>query len=341
MAVLIDTAALPAGERIDAVYTALVEATAPSYVIHEAPERGIRMFMEQWRFGDTRLVRVDSTGFRLLRTEKQAREDICPTIALSVQTKSAVRHLQYRQEQQIPQGGMIVADIAAPYDYAWSGFGGCETLHVPVEQLGLSIDVVRRAMSGVRHSPLYNLVIGHVRRLAVDAEGLAGDPSAPDVGAATTDLARALLVSAGRVDGRQVRRVLAETLLTRVRAYVRAHLGEPSLSPESIAAAHNISVRYLYKVCAQADFSLRQWIISERLRRARAELADPAAAGRTVANIARRWGFTDPTHFGRRFRTEYQQTPGEWRRQNLGSSFSLPEVVPGGDQRVSGGSGLG
>jgi AraC-like DNA-binding protein len=318
MAVLIDTAEMPAGERVDAVHTAMIEATAPSYDTHEAPARGIRMLMEQWFFGDTRLVRVDSTGFRLLRTPKQARQDIGPSIALSVQTRATVRHVQYHTEQSVPEGGMILADISGSYDFSWSGRGGCETLHVPIEQLGLSVEVVQRAMTGVTHSPLYGLMVDHVRRLAADAERLAADTSAPDVGAATTDLARALLVSAGRADGRQARRVLADTLLTRVRAYVRAHLGEPGLSPESIAAAHNVSVRYLYKVCAQADFSLRQWIITERLRRARAELADPAATGRTVANIARRWGFTDPTHFGRRFRSEYHVTPGEWRRQNLG-----------------------
>lgn len=35
---------------------------------------------------------------------------------------------------------------------------------------------------------------------------------------------------------------------------------------------------------------------------------------RPIATAARRWGFSDPTHFTRRFRAACAVTPGEWRR---------------------------
>jgi AraC-like DNA-binding protein len=81
----------------------------------------------------------------------------------------------------------------------------------------------------------------------------------------------------------------------------------------TIAAAHNISLRHLYKVCAEADLSLEQWIIGERLRGAREELSRPESRQRPIAMIARRWGFRDPTHFTRRFRAVYGMAPSEWR----------------------------
>ncbi|MDY7090582.1 MAG: helix-turn-helix domain-containing protein, partial [Actinomycetota bacterium] len=135
------------------------------------------------------------------------------------------------------------------------------------------------------------------------------------VAAASIDLVRALLVSAAGA-GRHARRVRFETLLSRVRAYARSHLADPDLSPATIAAAHNVSLRQLYKVCAEAELSLEQWIIEERLQRVRHALAQPDLAHLPIATVARRWGFRDPTHFTRRFRARYGMTPGQWRRSS-------------------------
>jgi len=39
---------------------------------------------------------------------------------------------------------------------------------------------------------------------------------------------------------------------------------------------------------------------------------------------ARRWGFVDPTHFGRRFRAAYGLSPGEWRRAAREAALRRP-----------------
>jgi AraC-like DNA-binding protein len=102
-----------------------------------------------------------------------------------------------------------------------------------------------------------------------------------------------------------------EALWSLVLAYVDAHLTEHDLSPARIAAAINISPRYLYKLCARHDLRPREWIIERRLRGARRELEGPGS--RTVATIARRWGFVDPAHFSGRFRHAYAMSPRECR----------------------------
>jgi AraC-like DNA-binding protein len=103
-------------------------------------------------------------------------------------------------------------------------------------------------------------------------------------------------------------------LLTQIRAYVRQHLRQPDLRPATIATAHNISLRHLYRLCAQAEFGLEQWIISQRLEGAREELALPSSRHRSIAMIARRWGFSDPTHFSHRFRAAFGVSPRDWRQ---------------------------
>jgi AraC-like DNA-binding protein len=106
--------------------------------------------------------------------------------------------------------------------------------------------------------------------------------------------------------------VANQALPTRVEAYVQQHLADPALSPETIASASGISVRQLYKLWSARDPSLAEWIIRGRLEGARRDLARDTSAA--VGAVARRWGFTDPTHFSRRFRSAYDLSPREWRQ---------------------------
>jgi AraC-like DNA-binding protein len=107
---------------------------------------------------------------------------------------------------------------------------------------------------------------------------------------------------------------MAETLVSRVLAFVRLRLADPDLTPEHIARAHNVSVRQLYKVCAASGLSLEQWIIDQRLEAARADLASSTGRRRSIAATSRAAGFQDPSHFSRRFRDAYGMTPGDWQQ---------------------------
>jgi AraC-like DNA-binding protein len=315
MPYVLDTAAIPVRDRVEAVHVAMTQASAPCHVIHEDPGGGVHARMGLWDLGGANIFTTRASGIRLLRTAKQAKQDAMPVVALSVQQRADGCHEQLARQQIVAPGELMAVDLSAPYDFSWSGDGAAACIQIPIDQLGLPVDVIRRAVGNVRRSPLCSLVSHHVAHVAVDADRLSADPAAPALGAASIELARALLVSAAHTD-RHSREVLADTLLTRVRAYVRQHLTDPDLRPATIAAAHNVSLRHLYKVCAQAGLSLEQWIIGERLRGARDEMLHPESLRRSISMIALRWGFRDPTHFARRFRAEFGMTPSEWRHRS-------------------------
>jgi AraC-like DNA-binding protein len=207
----------------------------------------------------------------------------------------------------------MLNDLTAPYSFEWAGFGGSRAFQLPHEQLALPIDVIRKASSQLSASPLHDLVHSHLRRLSDSAGELASDPAGAALGTATTELVRALLVSAAG-DDRIAAPVMHETLLTRVLAYARLHLTEPTLTPERLARAHNVSVRQLYASCAAGGLSLEQWIIDQRLEAARAHLVSPAGRHRSIAATARSCGFRDPSHFARRFRDAFGLPPSDWRQ---------------------------
>ncbi|MFC1405630.1 MULTISPECIES: helix-turn-helix domain-containing protein [Streptacidiphilus] len=332
MAVIFDTAGLPASDRAEAVYDAMMSATAPCHVIHENPDAPLHFRIEVWAVGDVEIFTNRSSGLRLLRTAKQARHEPMPVIAISVQRAGQGLLEQWDQRRSFTPGEMLAVDLSAPYDFSWSGTGAAGCVQIRADMLDLPADMVHRGCPQLQRSPLYPLLTDHIRHLTRDPGAVTGLLAQSSLGAATLELARALLASAAG-DSRHARAALAESLLTRVRAYVRRHLRDGDLSPASIAAAHSISVRYLYKLCAAGNFSLEQWIIAERLKGACSDLAAPGET-RSVAAIARAWGFSDPAHFTRRFRATFQCTPTDWRHaeRRHASQRPAPDSAPETDR---------
>jgi AraC-like DNA-binding protein len=102
-------------------------------------------------------------------------------------------------------------------------------------------------------------------------------------------------------------------LWIRICAFVDANLADQDLRPAMIAAAHHVSPRLLRKVFQQHGETVTGRIRARRLERCRLDLLDPVLAGRTVAAVGRRWGFTVPAHFTRVFRNTYGMPPLAYR----------------------------
>ncbi len=108
---------------------------------------------------------------------------------------------------------------------------------------------------------------------------------------------------------------LAGYHLQRIRAYAAAHLQDPSLSVQSMAAALGMSVSSLYRVFDGQDQTLSDWIWTQRLDRCRRDLSNPAMKSLSVTQIGFSWGFSASSHFSHAFRRAYGQSPREFRQQ--------------------------
>jgi AraC-like DNA-binding protein len=310
---LLDTADLAPEHRVDAFRAAFDQASVPCRIEHLGPDARVHSRMHLWHFGQANLFTTDASGFRLVRTPRHLRMESPPVVALAVQSSGVGRFRQFDAESVVPARHLMLSDLTAPYDFSWEDVGGSRAFQIPYGRLALPREVVRRAAPRLRGSPLHDLVRDHLVRLAADADRLSADAAAPALGTATIELVRALLVSAAD-DERLAREVREETLLTRVLAWTREHLSEADLGPERIAAVHNVSVRQLYKVCAEGGVRLEQWLIAERLELARVELASAGGRRRSIATTAHACGFPDPSHFARRFREAYGLSPRDWQQ---------------------------
>jgi AraC-like DNA-binding protein len=89
---------------------------------------------------------------------------------------------------------------------------------------------------------------------------------------------------------------------------IRRRAGEQGLDPAGVAKHLGMSVRYLHQLLESTGRTFSQHLIEQRLERARAELCKPDC-GLKIADIAFACGFSDISHFNRRFRHAFGDTP--------------------------------
>lgn len=157
---------------------------------------------------------------------------------------------------------------------------------------------------GALVAPFLTRLAGHSRDYADSADSLSRT---------TGDLLATLFAERRPQPSDDDRQAVRRTTLLRVRAYIDQNLADPDLSPEQIAKAHHVSLRYLQKLFSEERTTITAWIRQRRLEGCRRDLAGPYAAGRTVASTAARWGFMDPAHFSRAFKAAHGLSPSDYR----------------------------
>ena len=314
MALVLDTAELPPAEREGAVHHVVSSTSAPTTVSHNCPPEQVVNRMDLWDMGDCAILRSKSVGQQLSRTPRQVRASAPEMVSFAINISGTATAAQGDIARLEIPGTLMIRDITQPYQWGWQNAGEIVAFLLSNDQLGLSVDAVRRAMPLVEYSPLKTLVWKHMMHVTSVIDDMQPGPALTLLGSATVDLFRALIASVQ--EGRASDGLLKDTLLSQIKVYIRQHLSDQNLSAKQIAQAHNISVRQLYKIWAFAEQqALSEWILARRLEGARQSLTEDKNELRTIAATAHRWGFADGSHFARRFRAAYGISPREWRDQ--------------------------
>jgi AraC-like DNA-binding protein len=304
---LIDTSALAPPEREAAARDFLETLTDVDVVGHACPPEDVRTRLRSWDLDRFQLNVLDSPWLSFELNRRSTVEAVSVGLQLRGQT---IKVIGDRRQAYSP-GEISLTDFGSPYQWRSVGDGATMSLRFSYAELCLPVDKIRAAVGDLAASPLYELFQTHVLELHsyLDEDVPAAVTEA--LGAATLELARAVIATVGHDDVARSD-VANEALVTRIEAYVQQHLADPGLSADSIAHAHQISVRQLYKLWSARELGLAEWIIQGRLEGARRDLTANESMG--IAALARRWGFTDATHFGRRFRAAYGLSPRDWRQ---------------------------
>ena len=166
-----------------------------------------------------------------------------------------------------------------------------------------------------KHSSALRLLRGYVR--VTLASGSMDSADLPRLAIAHIYDLAALAVGAAReaeeiANGRGVRaaRLRAVTDDIRTRIEFGRSLGD-------VAGRHGLSARYVRMLFESEGISMTEFVLEERLRRARSMLLSLHFAERRIAEIAYEVGFNDVSYFNRTFRRRFGQSPGEVREMGF------------------------
>jgi AraC-like DNA-binding protein len=265
--------------------------------------------------GDLQIIEVESRGLAFASvTARNIAHEEDGVFLLGLQLEGTATLIQDGREAVLHPGDFALLDAQRPY-----------TSHYSEKWRRLFIKIPHRALKA-RLSPTSQLTARTVQggsgvggilsdyvRLLPPRIGALHAVERERIGDQLLDLAAlALAAQIGGADTPSLSSARAAALL-QLRSVIEARLDDPSLDPESAAAAAGISVRYANALLASEGTSLLRLIVTRRLDRCRRALEDPSQAHRSIGDIAYAWGFSNVSHFTRRFKAMFGRTPSDHR----------------------------
>ncbi|MFB9269474.1 helix-turn-helix domain-containing protein [Bradyrhizobium erythrophlei] len=99
----------------------------------------------------------------------------------------------------------------------------------------------------------------------------------------------------------------------RAARYIDRNLADPELSPEKVADALRISLRYLHRAFEGSGMSVNRHIRTQRLTRCRDALLRTTGTSQRISEISERYGFRNASHFSTCFKEEFGFPPSAVR----------------------------
>ena len=260
---------------------------------------------------DAAYIHSEHTSMQIRRTTAMMSDGIDHVFLSTATGGSILGHA--KGEIAVPHGGIVLMSKARAFTGTTPGHATTTGLQVP-----------RAALA---------LLLPHLE----EAPMLVFNPGAPGADSAALALSYAALVARqGALDGPSLARASSHLLeliacafdarhaaspaaqemplLALIQQSIRARLDWAGLDLAFVARLHHTTPRQIQRLFASQGTCFSDFLTEERMRHARALLADPRERHRRVLDIALDCGFDNLSAFGRAFRRRFGMTPTEARQ---------------------------
>jgi AraC-like DNA-binding protein len=251
---------------------------------------------------------------------EKAKEDICEDaenhvfLTTLISGDALIEH--DNQEIKLQIGDLAIIEGKLPYRITYTGQSERIALRIP---LNLFKDrIVARQDNEFKSCVLPNtglvpVVVNLFKSLALESDKL-NETDRFTLTNTLLELMGTVIRSTTHKKGTIQHRNQAK-LMCRILAYMDENYSDCELTPEKVAKANGISMRYLHRLFQQSGMGVSKWIWDRRLKASREDLLDPAKAAMRISEVAFARGFNDPAHFSRSFRDKFGISPSELRRK--------------------------
>ncbi|WP_112313332.1 AraC family transcriptional regulator [Pseudogemmobacter bohemicus] len=265
-----------------------------------------------WQLGQVSLSRLTSDSLLYRRLPRHFREPGPEEFLITIPARSEVRFRQGGKEIRANPGAFFIERSHEPYDFSHDDPADLWVMKISGDMLGGRIRAPDRFCSlefdATNGASGFFTDMVHLIPARYDSMS---EETRSTVGRQLADLLALAIQADDRVMQSGVSSVRAGHLM-RIEGFVRRHLDDPDLGPDTVAAGCGISVRYLHEVLRDTNTTLGAWIRDMRLMAAQEDLANPGDR-RSIGEIAWARGFPDQAQFSRAFRARFGMAPKEAR----------------------------
>ncbi|MGO4175467.1 helix-turn-helix domain-containing protein [Bosea sp. TAF32] len=313
MELIFSTADVPRRNRFDYWHSVACQ----NVIHHDSKPRCLPEFHAELRssaLADLGLVEFSNAAMTVVHSAAHAANANSDEVLICRQAAGRLILEQEGRDALLHPGDITVLDPCLPYTGEFSAGSRLLVVKVPRRQLEAHLGSLR-AITARTLRPVEAEVGLTSSFLAMLPSFVASlHPLAQEtIRNQTLELITLSLEKAGGMNGRSASSARALVRM-KVRAAIEARLPDPKIDLASVAAAAGVSVRYANAALSDENTSISRIIQERRLARCRKALEDLAQSHRTVSDIAYNWGFSDMTHFGRKFKAAFGQLPSEYRR---------------------------
>ncbi|MBC2778951.1 AraC family transcriptional regulator [Parasphingopyxis marina] len=266
--------------------------------------------MRHFGLGQISLNQFYSTPQRVVRSHSMARRSSQATYELVFVLEKPAYFQHCGRELKVPEGNFVLLDNSEAFELRFDEGSQCLSTHIEDRWLRRWIAhpkaIVASPFDGTQS---WGATLASLLQ-AVSSRGLVDAPLSRNV--IGDQIGATLALMAG--NGGQPASRHQEELFSRLMNILRDRFDDTELSPAKAARLAGISKRHLHGVFASNHTTYGAELMAIRLSHAAMMLKDKRYAAYRMADIAWSSGFSDPSHFARRFREGCGQSPTDYRK---------------------------
>jgi AraC-like DNA-binding protein len=290
------------GHWRECVHSALLEVEID---VDMAP--GFAASVQRRAIGRLQMNHVTVDGTQILRRTPAVIARCTRPCYILIRMRAGRGWLRHRGgEVQLRTDECVMLDSREPYELTVSGHSESLSFHLPIDlvEAHLPDPQVAVAVPLGSRQPWAGMLRDVMETIHADRE-----PSSPFHIAQSLCTALALAVDATEIRSTRHSRKTFKSL----QQTLAGMASTCNVTAGEIAQAHGISLRYLHAIYSANGTSCGRELIRVRLERAQRLLLDPTMPGRLIDDIAWQCGFSDASHFRRRFRALFGVSPSAMR----------------------------
>lgn len=261
---------------------------------------------------DISVHQVSGHGQVLHRTQQAVRREPSDLLKVCLMVQGAATLAQGGVEVDVRPGQFVLYDTARPYRLINHGAWQVSVMTVPRHGLSVASGELGRLMERPVQADA-----GAGQVFANYLASLVAMPDSPPTAVAQHFRSAGLALLSGALTGSlaEASEVGPQIVTDQILGWIHDHLDDPEVSIDLLAREIHVSTRTVQRLLSARDETFSSLVRSGRLEAIRRDLADRSQRHRPIMAIAARWGVADQSWLSRSFRSAYQVSPSEFRRQ--------------------------